>query len=295
MNAMMQVQNTSHALVPQSMDEAMRVADFMSNASLIPTHLQGKPGDCLLVVMQSQRWGMDALSVAQCTSVVHGKLCYEGKLVSAVLMSMGVIKEELDYEFSGTGKARKVVVTGVLRNGKVKTVEGTIAQWETSNDAWRRDPDQMLTYRGARQWARRWAPSAMLGVYTPDEMEDVPGEAITVKQQDGASGLTPRSKSEKAAQAEPATQQAPAAQEGEVTDAEFTERHDSAAPAAAAETPAPQGDAKWDIADGPKRIILIKASAVGLDEAAVLAKFGTITQARVNEVLGTLTKMASGQ
>jgi len=188
MNAMVQHQNTSMALVPNSMDEAMRLADFMAKANLMPDHLRGKPGDCLMVVMQAQRWGMDALSVAQCTSVVRGKLCYEGKLVSAVLIAMGAITDELDYEFSGSGKQRKIVVTGTLRNGKVKVVDGTVAQWETTNDAWKRDADQMLSYRGARQWARRWAPSAMLGVYTPDELDDVPTDTTkTVKVAQAAS------------------------------------------------------------------------------------------------------------
>src|SRR5690606_25367911 len=32
----------------------------------------------------------------------------------------------------------------------------------------------MLVYRGTRQWARRYAPEALLGVYTPDELEDAP-------------------------------------------------------------------------------------------------------------------------
>jgi hypothetical protein len=161
-----------NALVPTSMSEAMELADIMSKANLLPDHLRGKPGDCLLVVMQAQRWNMDPVSVAQCTSVVRGKLCYEGKLVSAALRSMGAIQDELDFEYSGAGQRRKIVVTGTLRSGKIRSIDGTVEQWATSNDNWKKSPDDMLAYRGTRQWARRWAPAAMLGVYTPDEMED---------------------------------------------------------------------------------------------------------------------------
>ena len=39
------------------------------------------------------------------------------------------------------------------------------------NQPWQRDPDSMLIYRGTRQWARIYAPEAMLGVYTNDEVE----------------------------------------------------------------------------------------------------------------------------
>ena len=169
-----------NALVPTSMSEAMQLADIMSQANLLPDHLRGKPGDCLLVVMQAQRWNMDPVSVAQCTSVVRGKLCYEGKLVSAALRSMGAIQDDLDFEYSGAGASRKIVVTGTLRSGKVRSIDGTVEQWATSNDNWKKSPDDMLAYRGTRQWARRWAPSAMLGVYTPDEMEDTTPTQATV-------------------------------------------------------------------------------------------------------------------
>lgn len=164
-----------NALVPNNIAEALSLADIMAKASLIPDHLRNKPGDCLLIVMQAQRWGMDAVSVAQCTSVVRGKLCYEGKLVAAALYAMGAIDGRLRYEFSGSGDARKVVVSGKPRGtGVDQTVEGTVADWKTDNGNWKKSPDDMLVYRGTRQWARRYAPEALLGVYTPDEMEEAP-------------------------------------------------------------------------------------------------------------------------
>lgn len=169
-----------NALVPNSIADALQLADVMAKASLIPAHLQGKPGDCLLIVMQAQRWGMDAASVAQSTSVVHGKLCYEGKLVAAALYAMGAVEGRLKYEFSGSGESRAVKVTGRPRGAGVdQTVEGTVANWKTSNDNWKKQPDDMLVYRGTRQWARRYAPEALLGVYTPDELEDAPAAETT--------------------------------------------------------------------------------------------------------------------
>lgn len=171
-----------NALVPRSVADALELASVMSKASLIPDHLRGKPGDCLLVIMQAQRWGMDAVSVAQCTSVVHGKLCYEGKLVAAALYAMGAIDGRLRYEFSGAGAGRTITVTGRPHGSSVEqSVVGTVLDWQTSNDNWKKQPDDMLVYRGTRQWARRYAPEALLGVYTPDEIEDAPAAAtVTV-------------------------------------------------------------------------------------------------------------------
>jgi hypothetical protein len=169
-----------NALVPRSVADALELASVMSKASLIPDHLRNKPGDCLLVIMQAQRWGMDAVSVAQCTSVVHGKLCYEGKLVAAALYSMGAVDGRLRYDFEGSGPSRTVTVTGRPHGSPVdQTVVGTVQGWQTSNDNWKKQPDDMLVYRGTRQWARRYAPEALLGVYTPDEIEDVPAATST--------------------------------------------------------------------------------------------------------------------
>lgn len=166
---------TMQALVPRNVPEALQLADTLASSSLIPKHLQGKAGDCLLIVMQAQRWGMDVLSVAQCTSIVSGKLCYEGKLVAAVLYSMGAVDGRLRYEYNHEGQARSITVTGRPSGMDVdQSVTGTVKDWATSNEHWKKSPDDMLAYRGTRQWARRYAPEALLGVYTPDEIEETP-------------------------------------------------------------------------------------------------------------------------
>lgn len=167
------------ALVPTSMAEAMRLAEIMARAKLIPDHLRDA-GDCLMVVMQAQRWGLDPFAVAQCTSIVHGRLCYEGKLVAAAMYATGAVDGRLRYEFSGTGAGRTVKVTGRPHGSTFdQEVVGSVLDWQTSNDNWKKIPDDMLVYRGTRQWARRYAPQAMLGVNTPDEVEDAPA-AVTV-------------------------------------------------------------------------------------------------------------------
>jgi hypothetical protein len=160
-------------IAPASLEQALKLAEMMAKAKLLPDHLRGDPGSCLLVLEQASRWGMSPFAVGQCTSVVHGKLCFEGKLVAAALSAMKAIEGRLDYELSGTGLDRQVKVTGTPKGAK-KTYEliGTVKQWRTTgaNSPWEKSPDDMLIYRGTRQWARRHAPEAMLGVYTPDEM-----------------------------------------------------------------------------------------------------------------------------
>lgn len=281
MNAMTQhtTGTAMQALVPTNISEALQLSEIMAKAKLVPEHLQGKPGDCLLVVMQAQRWGMDVVSVAQSTSVVRGKLCYEGKLVAAVLYAMGAVDGRLKYKFTGSGQNRAITVTGRVRGQDEDcSVEGSVQQWATDNGNWKKNPDDMLVYRGTRQWARRYAPEALLGIYTPDEMEDEPAQRATVVEM-------PRAK--EPAQPQPAAPIAkgggadtPQTDAGQVVDAEFTE--------AAAGEPGIH-----DLSDSQRRLLSARAKAAGLDtDEALLAKYPRIDLSNLNDVLAALRKVA---
>ena len=46
---------------------------------------------------------MSPFAVAQSTSVIQGKLMFEGKLVSAAVQSSGILSSRLAYDFDGEG------------------------------------------------------------------------------------------------------------------------------------------------------------------------------------------------
>jgi hypothetical protein len=161
------------------MEQGMKLADLMADCTLVPDHLKKKPGDCFPILVQALRWRMDPFAVAQATAVVRGKLAYEGKLVHAVLISMGAIEGRLSFEWDGQGQSRKITVTGTPKGGKPCSISGTVSNWQTANENWKKDPDMMLAYRGTRAWARLYCPDAMLGVYTPDELEETPTKDVT--------------------------------------------------------------------------------------------------------------------
>lgn len=161
-----------NALVPTSMDGAMKLAEMMSRGKLVPNHLQGSPGDCLMVIEQAGRWGMSPFAVAQSTSVIQGKLMFEGKLVAAALHTSGALATRLAYDYSGEGASRVVRVSATLAGETTpRFVDVRLADAKTTNGMWVKQPDQQLAYHGARVWARRYAPEVMLGVYAPEEME----------------------------------------------------------------------------------------------------------------------------
>ncbi|NHN85770.1 hypothetical protein GOB93_14125 [Acetobacter musti] len=163
------------------MQGAMQLAKAMSAAKMVPQHLQGSPGDCLMVIEQAMRWQMSPFAVAQATAVVRGKMTFEGKLIAAAVQTSGVLEGRLNYEFAGSGDNRKITVIGHIRGEKSpRTVDVVLKDAKTDNQWWTKTPDQMLSYHGARVWARRHVPEVMLGVYAPEEFDSAPPHHETV-------------------------------------------------------------------------------------------------------------------
>ncbi len=157
------------------MEQALAFAQQMSEAKLLPAHLQKSPADCLRVVLQSVRWQMDPFAVADKTSIIQNKLMYEGQLVSAVVNARGNLSKRLSYEYNGEGDARVLTVSGTVRGEsepRVIELPFSLAKKINRNGQMNTNPDQQAAYIGARIWARRHMPELMLGVYTPDEMGD---------------------------------------------------------------------------------------------------------------------------
>lgn len=160
---------------PESMDRVIRMAEMMANGkSTVPAHLQKNPADCMAVVLQAMSWGMLPHIVAQKTHLVNGTLGYEAQLVNAVVQESGCIDGRFHYEYRGASPAMECRVGAVLRGER----EITWGEWlneakvTTKNSPlWKTNPRQQMGYLQVKNWARLYAPGAILGVYTPDEFD----------------------------------------------------------------------------------------------------------------------------
>ncbi|HEE1884681.1 TPA: recombinase RecT [Klebsiella pneumoniae] len=170
---------------PEGMDRLVRFATLMADSkATVPAHLAGKPADCLAVTMQAAQWGMNPFAVAQKTHVVNGTLGYEAQLVNAVVSSSNLLATRLNYKWDGdwskvSGKTDKspsltVTVWATLKGeSEPSTLTISMAQAGVRNSPlWEQDPRQQLAYLCVKRWARLHAPDVLLGVYTPDELQE---------------------------------------------------------------------------------------------------------------------------
>lgn len=160
---------------PESMDRVIRMAEMMAGGkSTVPAHLQKNPADCMAVVLQAMQWGMLPHIVAQKTHIVNGTLGYEAQLVNAVVQESGCITGRFHYEYRGNSPTMECRVGAVIRGER----EITWSEWlneakvKTKNSPlWTTNPRQQMGYLQVKNWARLYAPGAILGVYTPDEFD----------------------------------------------------------------------------------------------------------------------------
>jgi hypothetical protein len=196
-----------------SFTKIMAVAEVMAKGrATLPKHLQGNPADCMAVIMQSMQWKMNPFAVAQKTHLVNGTLGYEAQLVNAVITSLAPTEDRLHYEWFGdwtkvlgkfregesrtkkdedTGEPKKyrvpawsmkdeeglgVRVWATLRGeSEPRVLELLLVQARTRNSTlWADDPRQQLAYLATKRWARLYCPDVLLGVYTPDELDEAP-------------------------------------------------------------------------------------------------------------------------
>lgn len=161
--------------LPSGFGEAMELAKLMSAGLAVPPHLRGKPADCLAVLMQSARWGLDPFAVASKSYFVNDRMAYEAQLVIAVLNTSGVLKGRLDIQWDRTETDLICTVTGTLKaDTRPKQVQQGMASIKVKNSPlWTAAPQQQLGYYTSRMWARLFAPEVLLGVYTVDEIQDM--------------------------------------------------------------------------------------------------------------------------
>ncbi|EAQ6107520.1 enterohemolysin [Salmonella enterica subsp. diarizonae] len=221
-NQTQKIDNVSILTNGELFNRLRTLSEVMANSgNFVPAHFRGKPDSCMAVVMQAARWGMDPFAVAQKTFIVgdSGVLGYEAQLVNAVVNSMAPTKDRIHFEWFGawenivgrfvektSSKGNKYIAPGWSLNDEkgvgvraYATLKGEseprelilmLSQAQVRNSTlWASDPRQQLAYLAVKRWARLYCPDVILGVYTPDELEErqekiinpAPQENITMR------------------------------------------------------------------------------------------------------------------
>lgn len=194
----------------QALGQLQAFAGLMAQAAVtVPDHLRGNSADCMAIIMQAMQWGMNPYAVAQKTHLVNGVLGYEAQLVNAVISSSNAIVGRFHYEYEGDwskcASSREEIVKKPAKGGGTYDKKEMVRGWTSADEQglsvrvgavirgeseitwgepvflssvitrnsplWISNPKQQIAYLALKYWARLYCPAVVLGVYTPDEVE----------------------------------------------------------------------------------------------------------------------------
>lgn len=174
---------------PKNGRELMDMANMMSTAGFMVKDIYRKnPGACMGLIAVCAPYGMNPIQVSWKTyqTKADGPIAYEAQVMVAMVNSSGAVRGSMRYRYEGEGQDRVCIASATLV-GDTEAVEvksPRLADITPKNSPlWKADPDQQLAYYTGRNWARRYKPEMLLGVYDVDELDGIaPMRDVTPKE-----------------------------------------------------------------------------------------------------------------
>ena len=158
---------------------AQRVAKMLSTSTMLPEHFRGEAniGNIMIALNYAYRIQADPFMVMQNMYVVHGRPGIEAKLAIAALNSSGKFSP-LKYRFDEAEKGciayAKDLKSGEVCESVMVTMKMATDEGWIKNSKWKTMPRVMMTYRSAMFFIRAYAPEVLLGMYSVDEVRELP-------------------------------------------------------------------------------------------------------------------------
>lgn len=168
-------------IAPQNMQEAMRLAEMLSNSNMVPNDYIGKPGDILAAMMMGHELGLTAMRSVQNIAVINGRPTMWGDALLALVQASpvyGGLTETFDED---TMTAACVAWRkGDSENKHTATFSKADAEkaglWTKAKTPWITYPKRMLQMRARSFALRNTFADALSGLIAREEAEDIPVE-----------------------------------------------------------------------------------------------------------------------
>ncbi len=163
-------------LTPQNIDEALRLAEIMAKASIIPKDYQGNPGNILVGIQWGAELGLPPLQALQSIAVINGRPAMWGDAVIALVRGSGLM-ESMHEDIGDTSATCTVKRRGEEAESRTFSLEDAKkAGLLGKQGPWSQYQKRMLQMR-ARAWALRDVfPDVLRGVHVAEEAQDIPPE-----------------------------------------------------------------------------------------------------------------------
>jgi len=166
------------ALVPQSLDDAFRLAKALAMAGdMVPKHFQGKPEMTMAAIVRGMEIGLAPMQALSSIAVINGRASLWGDALPALMQRAG---HHLDCEVTGEGD-QMIAVATLTRGDTGRTITRSFSAsdakaaglWGKSGP-WQQYKPRMLSMRARTLTCRDGAADAMMGLQVAEEVQDYP-------------------------------------------------------------------------------------------------------------------------
>lgn len=165
---------------------AYQMAKGLSESTLVPMQFQKNPANCLIALEQSNRLGISPMAVMQNLYIVQGRPSFSSSFIIALINSSKKYDMELQFdEEEKDGKPYACTCWTELNGRRVSGIKITMDMadkegWLKKNGSkWQTIPQVMLRYRAASFFARMNCPELSIGLYSKEELDDMPKKSAT--------------------------------------------------------------------------------------------------------------------
>jgi hypothetical protein len=176
-------------IAPQTYAQWIDIAKDVCKAYLmLPPHLHNNAPVMAGILEIAARFNLSPFLLGSKTYVQGGRLCFESQAFGAILYASKLLLGRLRFEFQGEGDDMTCTVSGRFRDDPDVVYSATspplkqIHPGTTQKDGktfvkgsqlYEKDPEQQMAYFAQRRWARRHAPDIVMGMYTPEEIDEI--------------------------------------------------------------------------------------------------------------------------
>lgn len=168
---MNQLQTQANFLTPQSLQDAIQIADILAKSDFVPKDFQNKSGNILVALQWGAEIGLQPLQALQNIAIINGRPAIWGDAMLALVRQSGLlvaIKEE---------QTDKMATCTVQRKGEEPytttfTMEDAKRAGLANRNTWSAYPKRMMQMRARAYALRDVFPDVLKGMAIAEEEKD---------------------------------------------------------------------------------------------------------------------------
>lgn len=160
----------SLALIPKSITEVQSLSELISQSSLLPDALRGKPADVIVSILAGAELGMPPMASIRGVHVVSGKPVLAADTMMGLVLASGLAEYFAQVDSTGTSVTFETKRKGAPKAQRCTWTIDDAKKAGIYKNAWLTYPRQMLAARAKAELARAAYPDLLAGVYDPDEV-----------------------------------------------------------------------------------------------------------------------------